>query len=68
MSAPRPFVTNPFHPLGSTRNNKSFLHTYQNVRNIMRKYAKNDFFNHVRVVLGKTPLKETPNIRELRPF
>ena len=31
MSAPRPLVTNPFHPLGSTRNNKSFLYTYQNV-------------------------------------
>ena len=31
MSARRPFVTNPFHPLGSACNNKSFLYTCQNV-------------------------------------
>ena len=31
MSAPRPYVTDPFHPLGSISKNKSFLYIYQSV-------------------------------------
>ena len=31
MSAPRPYVTNPFHPLGSFSYNKLFTYIYQNV-------------------------------------
>ena len=31
MSAPRPFVTDPFHPLGSIWNNYSFLFIHQSV-------------------------------------
>ena len=31
MSAPRPFVTDPFHPLDSICNNYSFLFIYQSV-------------------------------------
>ena len=31
MSAPSPCVTDPFHPLGSTSNNWSFLLIYQSV-------------------------------------
>ena len=38
MSAPRPYVTDPFHPLGSIRNNKSFLYIYQNVLFISSKW------------------------------
>ena len=38
MSAPRPYVTDPFHPLGSIRSNKSFLYIYQNVLFISSKW------------------------------
>ena len=38
MSAPRPCVTDPFHPLGSTPNYKSFLYIYQGVTS---------YFSHV---------------------
>ena len=31
MSAPRPCVTDPFHPLGSVSNNSSFLYIYESV-------------------------------------
>ena len=31
MSAPRPYVTDPFHPLGSVSNNYSFLYIYMKV-------------------------------------
>ena len=31
MSAPRPCVTDPFHPLGSVSNNWSFLYIYESV-------------------------------------
>ena len=31
MSAPRPFVTDPFHPLSSICNSQSFLFIYQSV-------------------------------------
>ena len=31
MSAPRPYVTDPFHPLGSIWNNMSFLYKRQKV-------------------------------------
>ena len=31
MSAPRPYVTNPFHPLSSIRKNKYFPYLYQSV-------------------------------------
>ena len=31
MSALRPYVTIPFHPLGSVSNNQSFLHIYESV-------------------------------------
>ena len=31
MSAPRPYGTDPFHPLGSISNMKQFLYIYNNV-------------------------------------
>ena len=31
MSAPRPYWTNPFHPLGSISNMKQFLYIYNSV-------------------------------------
>ena len=31
MSAPRPYWTDPFHPLGSISNMKQFLYIYNNV-------------------------------------
>ena len=31
MSAPRPYETDPFHPLGSITNMKQFLYIYNNV-------------------------------------
>ena len=31
MSAPRPYVTDPFHPLDSIRSNESFPYMYQSV-------------------------------------
>ena len=31
MSAPRPYVTDPFHPLGSICNNESFQYIYQSL-------------------------------------
>ena len=31
MSAPRPYVTDPFHPLGSISNMKQFLYIYNSV-------------------------------------
>ena len=38
MSAPRPCVTDPFHPLGSICINKSFLYIYQSVPVISSKW------------------------------
>ena len=38
MSAPRPYVTDPFHPLGSIYINKSFLYIYQSVPVISSKW------------------------------
>ena len=32
MSAPRPFETDPFHPLGSTCNIKQLLYIYKNLQ------------------------------------
>ena len=45
MSAPRPYVTDPFHPLGSTCNNKSFLYINQSEPAISSKW-------YVKVCLG----------------
>ena len=38
MSAPRPYVTDPFHPLSSICNNLSFLYIYQSVPVISSKW------------------------------
>ena len=84
MSAPRPCVTNPFHPLGSASNNKSFLYTGYikatsfNLQNSQfgskikikkkKKTCEKRFFKHIRVVLCEKPLHKTTNIREMRGF
>ena len=46
MSAPRPFVTDPFHPLGSIRSNESFPYICQSVPVTTSKW-------YVKVCLGK---------------
>ena len=41
MSAPRPFVTDPFHPLGSIHNNRPFLYICLSVPVISSKWYAN---------------------------
>ena len=49
MSASKSYVTDPFHPLGSTYN-KSFLHIYQSVPVL---------FSNLKVCLGTVLFKNT---------
>ena len=66
MSAPRPYVTDPFHPLGSVSENKSFLYIYESVTSyffhVVRKSASlHDRYLTVPHVLFKHTLPKVKN-------
>ena len=66
MSAPRPYVTDPFHPLGSVSNNLSFLYIYESVTSyffhVVRKSASlNDRYLTIAHVLFKHTLPKVKN-------
>ena len=66
MSAPRPCVTDPFHPLGSVSNNLSFLYIYESVASyffhVVRKSASlHDKYLTIAHVLFKHTLPKVKN-------